>query len=139
MRHKTAEPKDARACLRASTLFGGLDEATLGQVLAALEWMLLGGGETLMQAGDPGDGLYMVVTGRLAVVVHPPDRPEQVVRELGRAGIVGELSLVTGEPRSATVRALRDTVTGKLSRERFDQLVRDHPHVALRLTQVLAE
>jgi NTE family protein len=139
MRHKTAEPKEARACLRASKLFGGLDDAGLAEVQAALEWMVLGGGEALMRVGDPGDGLYLVVTGRLAVVVHPPGRPEQVVRELGRTAIVGELSLVTGEPRTATVRALRDTVVGKLSRERFDQLVEEHPHIGLRLTRVLAE
>ncbi len=135
---KTVEPKDARGCLQASTLFGGLDAAALDHVLGAMEWFVVGGGETLLRVGDPGDALYIVVAGRLSVVLHLPGKKEVVVRELGRTFTVGEMALVTGAPRKATVRALRDTQVGRLSRESFDQLVELNPKLAMRLTRVLA-
>src|SRR5688572_15916017 len=65
-------------------------------------------GAWLWRQGEPGDSLYVVLTGRLEVVAE--DGPQAtVIRVLGRGDAVGELALLTDSPRSASVRAQRDS------------------------------
>ncbi|MBL8112559.1 MAG: cyclic nucleotide-binding domain-containing protein, partial [Acidobacteria bacterium] len=82
-------------------------EGLAGRDLSALEPFLAfterEAGETLFEKGDGGDALFVVDHGRLAAFT--PER----VGEIGSLGIVGEGSLLTGAPRSATVKALRRT------------------------------
>jgi predicted acylesterase/phospholipase RssA/CRP-like cAMP-binding protein len=129
---------DPVAAIAACALFGVLDSAALAEVARAFEWGVIHGGTNLMCEGDPGDSLYVVVTGKLKVVVRDPAGGERAVAEVGRGGNVGEMSLLTGAPRSATVRAVRDTVVGRLSRVRFEELLRAYPDAVLTLTRMLA-
>ncbi len=86
-----------------------------------------------MRKGDPGDALYLVETGRLAVV--RGERPDgsidddeiEILRVLGPGATVGELALVTGDPRSASVTASRDSSLLKLSYEDFLDLMTTVP------------
>ena len=82
-----------------------------------MEWTVLDRGEVLMRTGDPGDDLYVVAGGRLNVAVVGADGTETIVREIGRGSTVGEVALLTGSRRTATVRAVRDTLVGRLSRD----------------------
>src|SRR5262245_40799984 len=108
-------PDDVRAFLRATELFGRLDEVALAKVAESLEWDQIDGGETLFRQGERGEALYIVVSGRLRVTVAREDGSEWVVREVGRGENVGELSVLTEEPRSATVSAVRDTDLARLT------------------------
>lgn len=131
--------------LAATALFSALDEAALRAVEAELEWVHLPGGEILFRQGETGDCLYIVIHGRLRVTVVHGDSNERVVGEVGRGESVGEMAVLTGEPRSATVRAIRDTELLKLSQAGFDRLVAKHPEsmrllarmVVRRLQQVI--
>jgi hypothetical protein len=60
-----------------------------------------------------GDAMYMLASGRLRVSMTGADGEERVVREITRGQVVGEMSLVTGEPRSATLVAMRDSVLAR--------------------------
>jgi CRP-like cAMP-binding protein len=131
-------PPDGLATLAAAPLFAGLGDDALAEVAGDVEWLLLPGGEPLFRRGDPGDAVYVVVSGRLRVLGDEGDASWPVLREIGRAENVGELSVLTGEPRSATVRAVRDTVLARLSRERFDGLVARHPQSMRQVTRILA-
>lgn len=131
-------PDDARRLVRGSELFGKLGDAALDEVVEALEWLHVDGGETLFRQGDHGDALYLVLSGRLRVVVTRDDGSEGVVREVGRGENVGELAMLTEEPRSATVRAVRDTDLARLSRARFEQLLLRHPQAVMQLLRMLA-
>ncbi len=131
-------PADARDFLRATELFGKVGDAALDEVVEALEWMHLDGGEPLFEQGDAGDALYLVVSGRLRVTVARDDGSRFVVREVGRGENVGELSVLTAEPRSASVRAVRDTDLARLSRGRFEQLLLHHPQAVMQLMRMLA-
>lgn len=128
-----------RHVLAASELFQALDEAVLDALVVEMQWLSLPGTDTLFRQGDAGDALYFVVSGRLRVLVEGGDAAPRAVREVGHGETVGELALLTGEPRSATVVAVRDTDLGRLSREGFDALLKRHPEMALRLTRVLAQ
>ena len=88
----------------------------------------LPGGEWLFRHGDEGDALYVVLSGRCEVVGEDGD----VLVALGRGAVLGELALITGAPRSASVRARRDSELLELSRNEFERLLRDEPAFASR-------
>jgi NTE family protein len=85
------------------------------------EEVLVTAGDWLFHAGDTAEAMYVVLTGRLEVLDHGT-----LLRELGSGAILGELALLTGAPRSASVRARRDTRVLRVSRDDFiDALGRD--------------
>ncbi len=118
---------ELQSLLRSSVLFSQIDEDAMRAMTAAFETVMLDGGEVLFRQGDPGDSLYVVVSGRLEIVSAPPGQPRKVVATLGPGESVGEMALIDGEPRSATVAATRDTVLARLSDADFQRLINRHP------------
>src|SRR5881392_110015 len=102
--------------LAISPLFRELEPAALREFALEIVPVRLVGGETLMHEGDAGDAMYVVVSGRLGVVVGTAAQGEQSIAEIGRGETVGEMALLTGAPRSATVRGLRDSMLLRLSK-----------------------
>ncbi len=127
-------PVDVDQLLSASHLFAGLDPDERDAIARELHWVRLAGGEELFSAGDPAHSVYTVVTGRVAV-----ERDGADPLEIGAGEPVGELGLLTGSPRSATVRAVRDTVLAELSQEAFRRLVESHADAGLALLRLIAE
>lgn len=138
MRTVRAEPRHAVGALAGCAVFAGMPRERLEELARSMEWQVLDRGEVLMRAGDRGDDLYVVAGGRLNVAVSGPDGAETVVREIGRGSTVGEVALLVGARRTATVRAVRDTLVGRLSRTAFEQLMEEDPRSALQLTRVVA-
>src|SRR5690606_20436876 len=93
-----------------SAFFGGMEPSALALLTQQLVWVDLPGGSVLMTQGEPGDAMYLLVSGRLRVSRADEAGQEQVLRELTRGQVVGEMSLYTDDPRSATVVAVRDSV-----------------------------
>ena len=114
-------------------LFGPLDAAALREIEAKVEWLPLPSGSTLFREGDAGEHVYVVVNGRLRVVTADPDGRERLLEEVGRGGAVGEVSLLTGEPRSATVYAVRDSWLIGLSKTSFYELLPRHPRAMMQI------
>jgi NTE family protein len=120
--------------LGAQPLFAGLSGATLEALAESVEWLSLPGGAALFEAGDPSDSMYLVISGGLAA--HAPGQPHRLSRI--RAGEwVGEMGLLSGRPRGAHVRAVRDTALARLPRAAFERLAMEHPEVLLRVSQML--
>ncbi len=94
-------------------------------------------GEVLFAAGDPGDALYLVLFGRLRADARPDSPGEQILGEIGRGESVGEMALLTGEPRSATVYAVRNTELLRLSKAGFEQLAEREPQILLELARLI--
>jgi predicted acylesterase/phospholipase RssA len=92
-------------------------------------------GGWLFRQGDPAGSLHVIVAGRLEVVAEHPE--PTVIRVLGRGEAVGELALLTGSARSASVRAKRDTTTLEVRREEFEALLDEDPAFAVSLARVL--
>src|SRR5262245_61949692 len=93
--------------LRVIPLFGGLTRELRAEVAARAETVHAEAGQWLFRQGDEGDALYVVRTGRLEIVSETT-KPT-VVGVAGRGDAIGELALLTGGPRAASVRAVRDT------------------------------
>lgn len=138
--YPSAPPPDVLQFLAEVPVFSGLEPRTLADVAQQIEWRHIHGGSVLFRQGDVGDALYMVVSGRLRVLLEHPDRMgiRRALRDVTRGETVGEIALVTGEPRSATVVALRDTEFGRLSTEAFTRLLHREPVTGLGLTRMLA-
>jgi NTE family protein len=125
------------AHLAAQPLFAGLDGAALTALAATMQWIALGGGQRLFEQGDAADGLFLLVFGRLAAVRREADGR---VRELGTISVgecVGETGLMAGEPRYASVVALRDCELLRLSSAGFEQLAARHPDAMLKMVRLV--
>ena len=91
-------------------------------------------GETIFRRGDPGDALFVVKSGRFRVTGATPSGAEVALAELGPGDWAGEMAVLTGHPRSATLTAVTDGELVRLQRSGFDELSRISPAVASRLT-----
>ncbi len=91
-------------------------------------------GETLFEAGDPGDCMYLVKAGE--VEIRLGDRP---IGTFGPGYLFGEMALISNEPRSATVLAHTDCRLLAIDEERFLFLVQTTPYFSLRVMRVLAD
>ncbi len=94
-----------------------------------------GAGERIIEEGAAGQTFYVVASGTVVVTTR---RGVEVTR-LARGQYFGEMSLLTGEPRSATVVAVEDAVLFELDRPRFGELFAGHPGLATQLSTILAE
>jgi NTE family protein len=117
------------------SVFGELDAAALALLREHLRWVEVAGGQTLIEQGEPGDSLYLIVSGRLRAYVRRADNSQRMVREMARGEIIGEIAMYANEPRSATVVAIRDSVLVRLDKEPFDRLIALSPQVSLALTR----
>lgn len=108
----------------------------LAEIETACEWQELSSGSTLFRQGDPGACLYALVSGRVSIHAES-DGEDRVLGEVGRGETLGEMALLTGEPRTATVVAIRDSVLVRLDRDAFDHLLDRHPRMALGLSRAL--
>lgn len=93
--------------------------------------------QTLFAAGDPGDGCYRIDQGLLKVSVISPAGGERILAILGPGAIVGELSMIDAQPRSASVAAVRDSELSFIGRAAFEAFADDHPQVFRHIVTVL--
>jgi NTE family protein len=122
--------------LDTGSLFAQLPAEIRALVEAAASPVRLPADEWLFRQGDEGDAFYVVRSGRVEVVAEHATAPV-VINVLRSGAAFGELSLLTGEPRAAAVRAVRDTELLRLDAERFTELMGE-PAFALALTRTLA-
>jgi len=99
----------------------------------------LRGGQMLFHQGEVGDCLYIVDYGRLRVTRVRDDGTEEFVGDIARGETVGEMALLSEEPRSATVRAARDSQLYKLSATAFNRLLQESPHATMQLTRQIVK
>lgn len=124
--------------LRLIDLFCTLNEAELAKICAQMRPCLLESGVPVVRQGESGDSLYIVQEGLLKVTIET----EHGVTEVGRvrpSQFFGEMSLMTGAPRSATVTPMVDSKAFEISREVLAPILRDRPEVAALMSEVLAE
>jgi NTE family protein len=121
--------------------FFGLAENDVAQVTSAFEQVKLDGSSWLFRQGDAGDGLYILVRGRLQVWIESPglDSRPRFVGEIMPGETVGEISLLTGQTRTASIRAARDSFLIKLDRDNFNRVIEAHPKMAVHMAGNIAE
>ena len=123
------------------TPFAGLPDDALTDIYRAMRPRQFAAGDVLFRAGDPGDSLFVIESGLLLVTLSPSEGQgpsAATIDRLRRGDVVGEMALLTGEPRSATVIAAVPTAVWELDRSGFGAVIARHPEVLLNLTRVLS-
>ncbi len=117
-------------------LFRLLTEDELAELAAGLRAFKVPAGTRVVRQGESGASLFMIREGVLDVTIAPDDHP---VSHLTPGAFFGELSLLTGAPRSATVTARLDSVLIEISKERLKPIITHREHLAEELARVLEE
>ncbi len=117
-------------------LFAGLSKRHLRGIAKAAETVRFSAGRIIVQEGSPGNTFFVILMGR-AKVTRGGAGPVTLA-ELGQGDFFGELALLDSGPRSATVTALTQVETLRLSQKAFRRLVLEQPEVGLRVMQALA-
>jgi CRP-like cAMP-binding protein len=117
----------AAEALASTPLFAGLSQEALGSLVQQLTLVHLGRGEVLFHEGDPGDALYVIVEGEVSVSAEGPPRVEMA--RMGAGAFIGEVALMTDQPRSATVTATLDAELLRIDRKTLATVLATHGEV----------
>lgn len=127
-----AQPPHDGGAFPELSLLDGLPEESIGQLRREAEPILLKAGEWLFHEGDDADCAYVVQLGQVQVI-----SDGRIIRTARRGGVIGELALLTGGTRTASVRAQRDCHLWRLGRTTFEDLITADRRFALALCRVL--
>lgn len=116
-------------------ILADLDEATRVALAAEMEALSIKRGDVLVQQGDTANAMFIVVSGRFAVLLEGRTTP---ISEIGPSQPIGEIAFLSGGTRTATVVALRDSLVLRLDRERFERLTAGNPALWRLITVALA-
>jgi len=119
--------------------FGPFDDTFLQLMLKHLTWVQVRSGEVLFHQGDADQTLYIVVGGRLRVLRKDAFGETRALGDMRRGETLGEMALITGEPRTATIVAVRDSILVGLSRAGYEQVISGYPLVSIRVAQFIIE
>jgi len=124
--------------LRAVPLFASLDDEALHQLRRQIELQDIKSNSTIFRAGDSGDSLCLIESGRVRVSVVDEEGQLVVLAELGAGEFFGEMALIDGKPRSADATVIEDARLAVLSRKDFLTFVRGNPDVAIEMISAVS-
>src|SRR6266850_7723996 len=121
-------------------LFAELSPDSLAKLGTCLKTAEFPPAEVIVREGAPGVSMYIIKSGMVEVRKKDPATGiDFLVAQLSEGAAVGEMSLLTGKPRSATVTTVQPTVVFTLTRADFRNLLTQHPEISLGLARILAE
>jgi len=124
--------------LAPADLLSDLPERVSAGLLANAKPVKLAANEILFLSGDPGDGCYRLNEGLLKVSIVSPAGAERILAILGPGSLVGDMAMIDGRPRSASVSALRDCKLSFVSRAAFESVAEKNPEIYKHLLSLLA-
>jgi len=124
--------------LRNIGIFSGLAVGELGAIAAVTEERLFEAGETVIREGDPGEKVFLIVDGEVAVFKKGDGETEIRLDTMGRGDYFGEMALFEEAKRSATIRTTRMSRFMVLHKQEFNELVREYPGIALQICTALS-
>lgn len=120
------------------SIFSSLTREDIAKVLGKLEELSYSAGTTIIKQGDKGDAFYIIHAGAVEVVLEGTGGRSETLAVLGPQEAFGEMALFSGDPRSATIVAAKDTTVWRLSREAWTDLIEKHPAWPLHFCAVLS-
>ena len=123
--------------LLATPMFESLDPPEIKQLTEIIDVRELAAGDVLFEEGDPGDAWYALYRGKLDVIKGAGSREKEIF-PLEPGACFGEIAILDGQPRSATVKAIDDSVVLTFVRPAFDRLLTEENPVAHKLLHHMA-
>jgi CRP/FNR family cyclic AMP-dependent transcriptional regulator len=136
--HSMALGRAARAIVD-HPFFAGMDELEIDCLIGAAEILRFEAGETLFHRGDPGDSVLLVLSGRAAAEFQRSSRELVVMNVVEPGELVGEMAVLEGTTRSASVTALEPCEVLAIPQVDFLALLVNHPGVAIRMLGTVSE
>jgi CRP-like cAMP-binding protein len=127
-----------RILQRSSTILSRLPPRIATQLFCCALERIAKAGEALFVAGDRGDGCYRVEQGLVKITVTSDRGEERIIALVGAGEIIGELSLIDHQPRSASAIALCDSTFQYITRQAFEDCTKDDPEIYRHLAGILA-
>ena len=121
--------------LARSPLFSGIPREELTTLLTLVAPIKVSKGSAVVREGEPGDALFLVVSGTLRVSTRAEDGGDVALAELGPGDFFGEVALLTKRPRTATVSAVTDAELLRLDSATVEELRRRHPDIDASLAE----
>src|ERR1700694_4470196 len=119
--------------IRSVPLFSSLDDEATRELRSLLRTRDVSKDTPLFRAGDVGDAMYLIESGRVRIAVSDEDKKEIVLAELARGDFFGEMAIIDGKQRSADAVIIEDARLAILSRDNFLRFIRNNPMVALEM------
>jgi CRP-like cAMP-binding protein len=119
--------------LKQASIFAETPDETLAEVAVLLEEVPLNAGQTIIEEGDLGDCMYLIVDGEVRVHV-----AERTLNHLQAGDLFGEMAVLDSEPRSASVTAVVDTQLLRLAQEPLYEVMEERAEVARGIIRVLS-
>jgi len=132
----TAGQEQPTELLHGIPLFAHCSEDELTEIAASLRSVDFPRDAVIVREGDLGDDMYIIAAGRVRIVAE--SRGHETIAELETGDFFGEMALITGSPRSASVVALTEVRLLRLAKDRFDHMIREMPQLSLEMSRVLS-
>jgi len=132
---RVLDPVAAGTALASVSIFSALSDEQRAELARITRMGLYAAHETVVRRGEPGSSMFIVARGAVSVTLEPGGAE---VARLGPGNFFGEMSLLTGEPRSATVAAVTDSELLEITAESFRRFVLDNPAVVDQITAKVA-
>lgn len=136
---QTAAQDEIDRLLTRVELFRHLDAEHRAAIADAMMRLDAAQGQVIVEQGDRGDCLFILGEGLLEVSIATPAGERRMINRLCAAQVFGEIALLTGEARSATVRAVLPSVVYSISKADFAAILRDNPELAMAVGEVLVQ
>ncbi|MEB3198117.1 MAG: Crp/Fnr family transcriptional regulator [Candidatus Sericytochromatia bacterium] len=130
---------DIKKLLQHVPLFRDLDTPELEQLASLARHRVLGKGNVIFYEDDPGTSCYLIVKGKVKIVVNADDGREHILGVLQDGDFFGEMSLIDGESRSASAIAVDEVQMVTVQRDEFLKLLRSNPEISLKLLVTLSQ
>ncbi len=127
------------ASIESVTLFDVLTDGERQDLARLLKMAPFRDGESISEQGEVADYLYILTSGRARVTVTSRNGPASVVATLGAGDVFGEMGMMTGQLRTATVRAITDVMCYRLDKASFGSILERRPEVAEAIARLLVE
>ncbi|MBX7223056.1 MAG: mechanosensitive ion channel [Blastocatellia bacterium] len=131
---RTVEIQDVKKHLVHIPYFDKLPTQALEKLAERIDRKLYAPGELIIRQGDEGRDFFILQTGEVSILINQVE-----VNQLQAGAYFGEMSLLTGEPRSASIRAKTEVVLYVLDPLTFGEVLRDYPHLASEISRTLAQ
>jgi CRP-like cAMP-binding protein len=125
--------------LKRAALFADLPPADLKRVADIAHEHFYTDGEIIAGQGEPGDEMYIIVAGEVKVVASQGDQAERELARRKPGDVVGEMSIISQEPRMATLIAAGDVRMLTIEQKQFEGILRERPETRLAVLRVLCE
>ncbi|HCT14101.1 CRP-like cAMP-activated global transcriptional regulator GlxR [Corynebacterium nuruki] len=129
---------EAEEILSRAGIFQGVDPAAVNALIEQLDSVTFPRGTTIFDEGEPGDRLYVIISGKVKLARHAPDGRENLLTIMGPSDMFGELSIFDPGPRTSAAVCVTEVKAASMDSHMLHDWIHAHPEIADQLLRVLA-